>query len=101
MIFSESGFHWFRRGVTLVLIVTCNLILLGALWDAKRFAQCHNGRHVDRQGFGLASHNPQSGRLGNVMALPLPVSTLTQNSAALWQRSAPETPARRPSYRHR
>lgn len=32
MTFSESGFHWFRRGITLVLIVTCNLILLGALW---------------------------------------------------------------------
>ena len=32
MIFSESGFHWFRRGITLVLIVICNLILLSALW---------------------------------------------------------------------
>lgn len=32
MVFSESGFHWFRRGITLVLIVICNLMLLGALW---------------------------------------------------------------------
>lgn len=32
MVFSESGFHWFRRGITLILIVICNLILLGALW---------------------------------------------------------------------
>ena len=32
MIFSESGFRWFRRGITLGLIVVCNLVLLGALW---------------------------------------------------------------------
>lgn len=32
MIFSESGLRWFRRGVTLSLIVVCNLVLLGALW---------------------------------------------------------------------
>lgn len=32
MTFSESGFRWFRRGVTLGLIVVCNLMLLGALW---------------------------------------------------------------------
>lgn len=30
--FSESGFRWFRRGITLGLIVVCNLVLLGALW---------------------------------------------------------------------
>lgn len=32
MFFSESGFRWFRRGITLALILTCNVILLGALW---------------------------------------------------------------------
>ena len=32
MTFSESGFRWFRRGVTLGLILVCNLVLLGALW---------------------------------------------------------------------
>ncbi len=32
MVVSESGFRWFRRGVTLGLIVVCNLVLLGALW---------------------------------------------------------------------
>jgi len=32
MIFSESRFQWFRRGITLGLIVVCNLVLLGALW---------------------------------------------------------------------
>ena len=32
MTFSESGLRWFRRGITLGLIVVCNLVLLGALW---------------------------------------------------------------------
>lgn len=32
MTFSESGFRWFRHGVTLSLIVVCNLVLLTALW---------------------------------------------------------------------
>ncbi len=32
MTFSESGLRWFRRGVTLSLIIVCNLVLLGALW---------------------------------------------------------------------
>ena len=32
MTFSESGFRWFRRGITLGLIVVCNLVLLAALW---------------------------------------------------------------------
>lgn len=32
MTFSESGFRWFRHGVTLSLIVACNVVLLGALW---------------------------------------------------------------------
>lgn len=32
MTFSESGFRWFRRGLTLSLIVVCNLVLLTALW---------------------------------------------------------------------
>ncbi len=32
MIFSETGFRWFRRGITLLLIVVCHLALLGALW---------------------------------------------------------------------
>ena len=32
MTFSESGFRWFRRWITLSLIVVCNLVLLGALW---------------------------------------------------------------------
>ncbi len=32
MTFSESGFRWFRRGITLGLIIVCNLVLLGALW---------------------------------------------------------------------
>jgi len=32
MTFSESGLRWFRRGVTLSLIVVCNLVLLSALW---------------------------------------------------------------------
>ncbi|MDE0144246.1 MAG: hypothetical protein OXI53_00560 [Nitrospira sp.] len=32
MTFSESGLRWFRHGVTLSLIVICNLVLLSALW---------------------------------------------------------------------
>ncbi len=32
MTFSESGFRWFRHGITLGLIVVCNMVLLGALW---------------------------------------------------------------------
>ena len=32
MTFSESGLRWFRRGVTLSLIVVCNVVLLSALW---------------------------------------------------------------------
>ncbi len=32
MNFSESGLRWFRRGVTLSLIIVCNLVLLSALW---------------------------------------------------------------------
>lgn len=32
MTFSESGFRWFRHGITLGLIVVCNLVLLGGLW---------------------------------------------------------------------
>ena len=32
MTFSESGFRWFRHGVTLGLIVVCNVVLLWALW---------------------------------------------------------------------
>ena len=32
MAFPESRFRWFRRGITLGLILVCNLILLGALW---------------------------------------------------------------------
>ena len=32
MIFSESRFRWFRLGITLVLIVVCNVLLLGGLW---------------------------------------------------------------------
>ena len=32
MTFSKSGFRWFRHGVTLSLIVVCNMVLLAALW---------------------------------------------------------------------
>lgn len=32
MTFSESGLRWFRHGVTLGLIVVCNVVLLWALW---------------------------------------------------------------------
>ncbi len=32
MTFSESGFRWFRRGITFSLIVVCNVVLLAALW---------------------------------------------------------------------
>ena len=32
MIFSESRFRWFRLGITLVLIIVCNALLLGGLW---------------------------------------------------------------------
>ena len=32
MTFSRFGFRWFRHGVTLGLIVVCNVVLLGALW---------------------------------------------------------------------
>lgn len=32
MTFSESGFRWFRRGITFGLIVVCNVMLLVALW---------------------------------------------------------------------
>ena len=34
MTYSESGFRWFRRGVTLGLIVVCNVVLLAALWGS-------------------------------------------------------------------
>ena len=36
MTFSESGLRWFRHGVTLGLIVVCNVVLLGALWVSGR-----------------------------------------------------------------
>lgn len=32
MIFSESRFRWFSFGVTFLLIIVCNSMLLGGLW---------------------------------------------------------------------
>lgn len=32
MIFSESRFRWFSFGITLLLIIVCNGLLLGGLW---------------------------------------------------------------------
>jgi len=32
MIFSESRFRWFSFGITLLLIIVCNGMLLGGLW---------------------------------------------------------------------
>ena len=32
MVFSESRFRWFRFGVTILLIIVCNSLLLGGLW---------------------------------------------------------------------
>ena len=32
MIFSEARFRWFRVGITLILIIVCNGVLLGGLW---------------------------------------------------------------------
>jgi len=32
MIFSESKFRWFSFGITLVLIIACNALLLWGLW---------------------------------------------------------------------
>ncbi len=53
MIFSEAGFPWFRRGITLVLIVVCNLALLGALWVS--------GLNLDDVLTNAALYDPQAG----------------------------------------
>ena len=53
MTFSESGFRWFRRGITLALIVVCNLVLLGALWGS--------GLDLDGMLTNAALYDPQAG----------------------------------------
>ena len=52
-MFSEAGFLWFRRGITLVLIVVCNLVLLGALWGS--------GLDLDGVLTNAAFYDPQAG----------------------------------------